>query len=185
MSQTPQDPFGRPGYDPSGGERFGSEPPRRSNVWLWVIGGVLAVGLLGVLACCGSIFFAFQFGSGMLADQLQGELQGNPVIREHIGDVESAQMNLTATAQEAQEAEANDVLVFDVEGSIGKGRVTASQRGDRLRPRELILPDGTRHPLESMDDLNLDMDDIEIPEFDPPQELSDPEPSPELSDPDP
>ncbi len=179
MSNAPRDPFERPGYDEPSGTGADSSAPKNRNVWLWVIGIVAGVGILGGLACCGSIFFAYQWGAGMLGEELRAELQGDPTIREHLGDVESAEMSLTATAQENQDRPGDDLLVFDVQGNRGEGQVVARQEAGGVKPTELILADGTRHPLSSSDDLMIDADDIGLPDFDAPadEEPADEEPA--------
>ena len=172
MSNDPHNPFSRQGA----GDRFDSPAPKKSNRWLWVIGIIGGLGLLGILVCCGSVFFAFQFGAGMLGEEVKAELQGNPTIREHLGDVESAKMNLTATAQENQEQAENDLLVFDVQGSQASGRVVVRQQAGGIQPQELILNDGTRHPLTSADDFTIDDGDLGIPAFDDPDERASEDP---------
>ena len=143
---SPENPFDRPGAAP---HQYGERPPQRgaSRVWLWVLGTIGILVVLAALVCCGGGYFAWQFGSEALAKAMIEELQGNPVIEEHIGEIERAEMNLQATAEE-QENVPNS-LTFDIEGPKGEGRLVVRQDPGAEKPSVssavLVLPDGTRH----------------------------------------
>ena len=153
MSDRPNpthDPFDRPGEAP---HQFGGAPQQGSSrIWLWVLGTVGVLVVLAALVCCGGGYFVWQFGSEALARSVREDLQGNPVIEEHIGEIESVQMNLQATAQE-QENVPNSIT-FDIEGTQGEGRLVVLQQAGAegtISSAVLVLPDGTRHqvlPLE-------------------------------------
>ena len=74
-------------------------------------------------------------------------LRGNPVVEEHIGELQEIDWNVIATGEVGQE----DTLVFDVVGSKGSGRITiqiASQDDQAvITDGEVELTDGTTHPL--------------------------------------
>lgn len=74
-------------------------------------------GFLIVAGCCG---FAF-WGWGLFTDQAKDALNANPVIQEHIGNIESIETDFTATGN----AEGDDVFVFRIKGPKGSGVVTA------------------------------------------------------------
>lgn len=172
MSSSPNNPFDGPG------NRTEAPPQRKSNVWLWVLGIVGVLGLLVILGCCGSVFFAYQFGAGMIGEQVKSELRGNPVVQEHIGDIESAEMNLTATAQETQDQPGGESIVFDLEGSKGSAKVAIQQGpGGEITSAVLIMPDGTRHQAVPLEDLELEMDDINTGEPQP-DDLAEPDAEP-------
>lgn len=150
--RSPNNPFERPG-DPS--RQFNQDSPQQgqSRVWLWVLGTVGVLVVLGALVCCGGGYFVWQFGSEAVAQAMIEDLQGNPVIEEHIGEIQSAEMNLRATAEE-QETTPNS-MTFNIQGPKGEGKVVVVQGPGAGQPSiesaVLVLPDGTRHqalPLE-------------------------------------
>lgn len=161
MATAPQDPFNQGGTPP------GQPPRQKSNVWLWVLGIVGGLGLLGILICCGSMFAFYRFGTGMLGEQVKNQLQGNPVVQEHVGNIESVDMNLAATAEETQGGN-RDVLVFDVQGSKSVAQLAARVEGEKIVSAELIMPDGTRHdvalPGALDEELDIDAGELEIDE---------------------
>ena len=81
--------------------------------------------------------------------QARAAMQGDPVVAAHIGAIRTVALDDAASMDEP----GPDVLVFDVEGSRGKGRVTArfitvSPTQEALGPGELVMADGTRHDIE-------------------------------------
>lgn len=162
MSNDPENPFSRKGSGELSGERFGSQRPKKSNVWLWVAGIVGGLGLIAAIACCGAVYFALQVAPGML---LQEELQANATIQENLGDVESVKINLSATGRENQDNPDDETMVFDIDGSEADGQVVVRQAGSEIRPVELILGDGTRLPLDEEVEFSFDEGDLEIPEI--------------------
>jgi len=79
--------------------------------------GITAFILLALAAIGG---FAF-WGWGVFADQAKEALNNNPVIQQHIGEVDEIELDFAATG----EVEDEDVFVFRIEGSKGSGVVTA------------------------------------------------------------
>jgi hypothetical protein len=114
-----------------------------------------------------------QFGLSMLADEFKSQLAGNPVIVEHVGDIESFDPDWSATIQEAQNSgEKGDEagFAFDIKGSKGSATVIVQQDksgdGTGIQSATLVLPDGTRIPIEvskgpsAVPDLGVDLDDL-------------------------
>ena len=63
-------------------------------------------------------------GCGVLGEferQVAEDIKDNPVIRRHIGDIESIDIDWTATGEEP----GDDVFVFSLKGSNGEGVLTA------------------------------------------------------------
>lgn len=79
-----------------------------------------AVGTL-VLVCCGGGALVLHLGMGEFAHQVQADLTDNPVIVEHIGEIESFTIKYGASFLE----EGEDVFVFRIRGTKGAGTVTA------------------------------------------------------------
>lgn len=81
--------------------------------------------------------------------QARAALQVDPVVAAHLGAIRKVALDDAASMDEP----GPDVLVFDVEGSRGKGRVTArfltvSATQEALGPGVLVMADGTRHDIE-------------------------------------
>lgn len=166
MSANPNDPFNNPrGNDPPlayGQDDFANPPPRRSGNRLLI--GCLIAAVIGVLVCCGGGFMLFRVGSSMMGDMIRGEVQNSPTIVEHIGDIQSLQMNIGATGEEAQQAEPGQAspLVFDIVGDRGSGQLIVFQGGPggAIESAVLVLPDGERLPVE-LDSGAEELDEIE------------------------
>ncbi len=157
MSNRPDNPFQTSGP----GTMHGDRQPKKGNVWLWVIGIIGGIMVLGALVCCGGTFFAYRAGTNMLAEQFKNQLSGNPTIVEHVGDIQSMSLNLSETSTQAESS--GGALAFDVVGSKSNATLLIKQApggdGTSIGSAELLMPDGTRYPVavDSMDD-NLDID---------------------------
>ncbi len=81
--------------------------------------------------------------------QARAAMQVDPVVSRHLGAIRKVTLDEAASMAEP----GPDVLVFDVEGSRGKGRVTArfitvSETEEVLGPGVLVMADGTEHAIE-------------------------------------
>ena len=124
---------GPPGYYPP-------PPSGSSSGWLWplLVGGVL------LFLCCGGGVVGFAwFGLNIMGEEIANELRDNPKLREHIGELESAEMDIIASGAENDD----DTFVYRVKGDKGSGRVTVRQitdeNGDEvIEEATLRLPTG-------------------------------------------
>ncbi|QDV60967.1 MULTISPECIES: hypothetical protein [Crateriforma] len=158
MSNAPNDPFGN--QNPGAG--YQQPPAKKSNTWLWVLGILAALLLVGALACCGGgYFFASKFTefAGMAIVE---QLSDNPVIQDNVGDIESASINLQETAQYAQDNPGENRMIVDIVGSKSDAQLAIEQQGEDVASAELIMPDGTTYdvPLEGTG-FDTDMGDID------------------------
>ena len=148
MSNNPNNPFDD--NQQNQGYSQGAPPQKSSKVWLWVLGTIGVLGVVGALVCCGGGYFAMKAGTGMLAEVFKQQLIGNPTIDEHIGDIESMEMNFGATQQHADESQG--AIAFDISGSKGSGTILIKQDpsgdGTGIATAELIMSDGSRHPVD-------------------------------------
>jgi hypothetical protein len=95
--------------------------PRSSTSWPLITVGIAAAGgLLMIVLCCGGGWLAFRFGMGLVAEEVQADLDDNAVIQEHIGAIQTLSMDITRSAA----VEGDDVLVFRIEGDKGSGYLT-------------------------------------------------------------
>ena len=161
MSRAPNNPF-QPQPQPDTYAQ-NQQPKQAGNSCLWVfaIVGVLAV--VGGLVCCGGGYFLFNAATDLVAEAAAQELKKNPVVKEHIGNIESLEINLRESAKQNQETE-GVVFVFDIKGDKGSGKIVVvpGENENEFESINLVMDDGTTHeiPVESFD-FGKDRDDIE------------------------
>ncbi len=150
MSMSPNNPFEDPQNDQGYLQDQGSGQTPKTKSGKGCLIGCGIAGILGLLLCCGGGVFMVQFGVSALADQLERQIAGDPAIVEHIGDIESLEVNWSATIEEAQKTGDQDSgLIFEIKGSKGSGQFLVKQDkgGEGIDMATLILPDGTRIPV--------------------------------------
>lgn len=116
-------------YAPQSGGPFGqTPPPKRSNIWLWVLGGV-GIATLLVCGCCGGLSWWGVSASGQVITQfLREEVRDSPIVAEHLGEITTLNMNLVESGKMKRErGGTNNVLVIDAEGTKGSGKFIAEQ----------------------------------------------------------
>lgn len=133
--------------------------PRKSNTLKIVI----AVVLLGLgVICCGCLGVIGV--TWMTYGDSVETIKGNRIVQQHLGDVTSAEINLQATGELADQG-GQQRLVFNVEGTAGSGTVIVEPAPGGLELRTLILEDGTEIDLQVQDDripMELDIDSGEL-----------------------
>ena len=140
--------------NPYGASSTQQPPAKKSNTWLWILLGVGGVLILGCCGCFGAISFfgkgALDAGMGMVAEQIKPGLNADPVVQEHLGEIQEMSWDLMATG-EASKGDGPDKVVWDVKGSKGEGQITGEmdQTGGaaRLKNGVLRMKDGTEHIL--------------------------------------
>ena len=101
------------------GPRFQKE--EKSNKTCLTVGLILG-GIVGVVLLCGGCGVGmYFFGTGQLAGGVQAALADNPVIREHVGEIQSLEFDVMDTGERG----GDDVFLFDVTGSKGSGTIFA------------------------------------------------------------
>ena len=119
--------------------------PRRRLVWVLV--GVGA--LVAALSCAGVVGLGF-WGFNVIEVEIRNHVRDDPVVVQHIGEIESFEVNLTESAA----VKDDDTFVYHVKGSKGSGVLTVrhvtDDNGDEvIQSAELRLPDGRVVKLES------------------------------------
>jgi hypothetical protein len=107
---------------------------------------ITVVVVIAVLA--GGGYWAFKAGTGMLAEQTKVAVRDNPVILEHIGNIEDITLDLKATAAAGEE----EFMVFQLKGSKGSGelKVNIKQVSDEavaISQGTLRMEDGKTYEL--------------------------------------
>jgi hypothetical protein len=103
------------------------------------IGGVVA--FLGLLVCCGGLAV---FGLNVTTAEVETQLRDNPVLIEHVGQVEQFTMNVVRSMASSDD----NLWVYNVVGSKASGELTVHQVTDenwdeQILSAKLRLKDGT------------------------------------------
>jgi hypothetical protein len=176
MSMNSNDPFDNPnavqgpavnqggGQQTYGQDDFAQPPPKKGGKGLLIGCGI--VGLLGVLVCCGGVAMVGVWGPGIAGDAVRPEVENSATVIEHIGEIESMSLNFSATVEEAQSVEPGQqgLMVFDVQGTKGGGKIVAQQSptSQGIDSAVLVLPSGERLPIELASGSAEELDDIEV-----------------------
>jgi hypothetical protein len=106
----------------------GAPPPKKSNAWIWIL-GIIGVGGLALMICCGvGGYFAYSAGIDMMAKAVQEAVEGDPQVKQHIGEIKSMPLHLMKSAEETEKRGTGDnILVFEVKGSNGNGEFIVHQ----------------------------------------------------------
>ena len=165
MSISPNDSFDNDFSGGAGGQTAQAPPPKSKKGCLIA---VVVVFLLMFLVCCGGGVAVFYFGSNALGEVVVSQVENDPAIVEHIGEVESCSLDFGATAKAAESAEqAGDQtpIAFEIKGSKGEGTLLLMQEAgnqEAFNSGTLVLPNDERIPLKSLgkpdDSVGLDLD---------------------------
>ena len=167
MSISPNESFDND-FTEGAGAQATQAPPQKSKKGCLI--AVVVVFLLMFLVCCGGAVALFYFGTSALGEAVISQVENDPAIVEHIGDVESCSLDFSATAKAAESAEqAGDQtpMAFEIKGSKGVGTLLLIQEAgnqEAFSSGTLVLPNEERIPLEALGtpddsiDLDLDMD---------------------------
>lgn len=172
MSMSPNNPFDKNSPSNSENQPPNSEhhPPEQKPANAKSRNGcliaVVVVLLLSVLVCCGGGVALYYFGSEAISELVRSEVENDPAILEHIGEIESFELDISDTAAAGQAAEQPgdpSPLAFQIQGSKGEGQllVMPDDTQNGFGSATLILSDGRRIPVDMMgvtEDIDLDMD---------------------------
>ncbi len=116
-----------------------------------LIAGVLGAAGCGLLVLLGTAGVVF-VGWNLFQDQAEKALDANPVIRQHVGEIERIEADLVASAL----AEGVDDFVFRIEGTKGTGVVAAEfvtidADTEEIRSGTLRLSSGETYELLPLD----------------------------------
>jgi hypothetical protein len=119
---------------------YDSQPKSSSKLWLWIL---LGVGGLAGLCCCGGVISLAMFGLNIATEEVANELRDNPKFREHIGELQTLNIDWTKSTAEDD----TDIYVYNAKGDKGSGIVTVKHITDddgneKIIKATLRLPDG-------------------------------------------
>ncbi len=127
--------------------------PKKSNTLLYVLLGVGGILLVSCVGCAGLLVVAGTKGMSLVTAQLKPQIQADPVVREHIGEIKEMNWSITSFAKEFEKNQARHQgrdACFEVKGDKGSGLIMGKLNNNppqRLDNAELVLPDGTFHKL--------------------------------------
>lgn len=82
-----------------------------------VLGAIVGTGALILLTCAGALLGVVKVGENLVEAEIQSELA--EVLAPHAGEIRVFDVNWTESSRYPEP----DVLVYDVEGSLGRGKV--------------------------------------------------------------
>lgn len=83
------------------------------------------------------------FGLQIVTTEIEDQLSGNPILQEHIGEVQSFEMDWSRSFAD----EDDDTFIYQVQGTKGEGRVTVKHitgedGNEVILSAQLRLPSG-------------------------------------------
>jgi hypothetical protein len=104
----------------SGPSRSDDRSRSRSRGTSYLFAGLL-VGGLTIVLCCGGGTALVVFFMNVMTKEVEVELRDNEVLIEHLGPIVSFELDWTGSFAKDDD----EVFVFQVEGTKGKGEITA------------------------------------------------------------
>jgi hypothetical protein len=118
---------------------------KSSRTWTCLIVALGGGFLLVAIVCCGGGGLLGWFGMSIVSAEIEAQLRDNPTLKEHIGEIESFQLNFVKSAAENNQ----NSLIFEVKGTKGSGEITVMAATDPngkeiIQSAELRLADGQK-----------------------------------------
>ncbi len=121
-------------------------PKGSSSALKWVLGILAGLGLLVVL-CCGGGYLVMRFGLDQLGAQVAEQVREDPVVVEHIGNVQSVEPDIFGTPEYQQQTGDSEAMVFTIQGDKGSGVLKGRQTGPNQMGGFVLEKDGQEYPL--------------------------------------
>lgn len=155
MSQAPRNPF------ETDTQPLGRPAEKSGNPWLWVLGIIGGVFLVGAIACCGVMYFAWDSASGVLAEVIVQEYADDPVILDKIGVITESEMAMREAITESSKNEDEAFMIVIVKGEKGRGKIVqrTNQKTGEITVT-LVMDDGQKFELEIVDELSDFADEL-------------------------
>ncbi len=146
MSQAPNNPFD------TGNNQLGQTAQQGSKTWVWVLGIIGVIFLVGALVCCGGVYYMWNQASGLVAETMVEEYGDDPVVVEKIGEITDTNFNLGATGTESSKDEDITAIVLEVTGDKGSGRLIQRTTMSTGEVSVVLVVDGEEFPLDVVDE---------------------------------
>ena len=156
MSQAPRNPFETSPKDLGRPSRSGG------NTWLWVLGIIGGIFLMGAVICCGVSFYAWNQASEFMADAMAEQFASDPVFVEKIGTITETEMSVREAIAESGKSENEGAMIILVKGDKGSGKIvyrTNNETGEVTA--SLIMENGDEFELQVPDDMVEYSDELE------------------------
>ena len=103
--------------------------------------GCLIAAIILIVLVGGGGYFLWTKSMGILNDELIAAVKDDAAVKEHIGDINEVGMNLMATGkhpanQNKKSDDDNAVIVFDIEGTKGTGKLIVTMNTKDSEPGE-------------------------------------------------
>lgn len=143
-----QDPFHRDAnVSPAMPGGASSPPPRKRRLWLWVLLIVFGGGFLSLLICCGAGAYLVQNHGAFIFDPVRKELNQVADVQEQIGEIESLNIDFFGTVEEGKNNP--DFVIFNGQSDSGPFQLSAKMAtSGELEKVFLVMPDGSREPID-------------------------------------
>lgn len=120
-------------------------PPQKRGGWGCLVWGIIGVAGVALLICCGIAGLGY-WGWNEAGKVFKDQLATNPVVQEHLGELESANMDLQRMSN------SNGDVAISLKGSKGEGTAllppNAAPDADGIIWEGILeLPDGSVYPL--------------------------------------
>ena len=126
--------------------------PRQNKPWFWMAGCGC---LVAMLLCCGICGGLASLGYQQIKDEVQTELQNNPVVEENIGEIQKLDVQWRETFAD----ERDNYYVFKITGDKASGTVTVHLKDVGINEPEEIQ--GGTLVLESGEQFDLKPNDVD------------------------
>lgn len=124
-------PYGEPEPASFHTARPPKESKRKRNL---LLAFAVGLGMGAVFLCCGGGVLLVNVGTGMLASEIQQLLADNPLVQEHLGEIQSFEMDFTDSLNEGDE----DTYVYEAVGTKGSGHFVVEHVTDDAGDEELV-----------------------------------------------
>jgi|GEM_PF-2857308 hypothetical protein len=120
-------------FDPLPPDPYAAPPAKKSSNLKIIL---IVLGILGVMGvvCCGGLigggFWAANFAMNMMGEAIRPLVANDQTVLEKIGDVQSISGSLMETGTYQQQSGQQNVIVFDIQGSKGSGKLIAKLKSD-------------------------------------------------------
>ena len=148
-----------------------------------VSSGCLIIVAIVIVVVIGGGYMLYRTSVGMLAELVQVAIRDNPVVLEHVGNIQEIEFDIKGTGAIGEK----DILVFDVLGSKGSGELRVVIAEDKRDDEKVSINQGSLRMADgqTFDLFPGDLTPGGAPEPDAPKEDTPKEDAPKEAEPEP